>query len=169
MYHTHLVLPSKLSDFDPNLLSDFEYYVFILVPTKSDFDLTLRKFGPILTASDALCFLVDQDNFEKLTESKILESLFLTARASAPLEAVSFIAAISRHELLKSETPQGTWFELFLALDENPENKEKKLRQGIQKALAAQPRDFTTYGPIAAAVLGAIARFAISKLPMAGL
>lgn len=159
MYLTHLILPNALSNFNSNSLADFEYYVFILVPTKSDFELALRKFGPILAASDACCFLTDQDEFEKLTESKILESLFLTARATAPLEAVSFIAAISRSELLKSESPQGAWFELFLA-GESQENKEKRLRQGIQKALAAQPRDFSTYGPIVASILGTIARLA---------
>lgn len=53
--------------------------------------------------------------------------------------------------------PKGTWFELFLSLETCEEDRERKLRSTVQKALSDKPQDYSAYGPIAAKVFGWLA------------
>ena len=158
MFYTELVLPDEIDHFDKNRLAKYEYYIFIIVSSIEDYQLALVQIGPLLAACDALCFLIDADRFEKIESKEILHSLFQSARANAPTISNSFIAAISKKALASKESPQGQWFELFLSLEESPENKAKKLRKAIQETLAAKPSNQTTSPALVAKIFAGIVR-----------
>lgn len=163
MYHTDLVLPEDIENFDHNTLSKFDYYVFVIVGSQSDYRLALTKIGPLLASCDALCFLIDRDRLELLASSDVLNSLYQSARVLAPTDAVSFIAAISKRALRGGSPPQGQWFELFLSLEDNEERKEKKLLDGIQEALSSEPKDFVAFSPVVQIVLEGLFSLLLGK------
>lgn len=143
MFHTDLVLSGDLESFDKRNLRSFGHYVFIILASPDDIQMNLEKFAPTLAACDSLCFLLDHSGLEKLKADDVLKALFSVATDTVPQDAVTYIACISRKDLLDGGAPRGRWHELFLLNEPTLEAKEKKLRAGIQAALADKSRDFT--------------------------
>lgn len=144
MYFNYLVDGDRFDRFDPNLLSQYERYLFVVVLSDEDYRLTVKTMSVYAQASKALCFYLRRQDIDAMLAKPEMAAFHDLIQSCLLAEgAHSFVCVINRDDVWNAQ-PAGVYHGLFLGLEPDEAAKKLKLRKTIQMALASPEKPIST-------------------------